>query len=619
MSIQTATVLKTYFEAGDFPTEAQFVDLIDSTAGMLDGSYGQAGKFSDLITKDGPWIDVRASPYNCVGDWNGTTGTDDTAGMKLAIAAGMAANKPVRLSGMHKITSTLGPYDGDSTGNTGALIIEAPDGKSPHRYGLKYVPTGTGSSLLQVTVSTYPLRVYLRGIALLGDDTANDGVDLNGGTWGASAEIDSCEIAHFGGKGVRIRTGIDTTIRNTKINNCETLISQEAGGLVTTTLRVLSSYLSSATGNGVELRHFYNVAFGENTIFESITGHAIYVDNTYAFQSALDIGNSYFEAIDQSCVKVEQTGGGTKYLYKLNAPFVTVGDGAARYPFFDLDYVYGAEIGVNQWAQTQGSSIVQTRSNNIGFINVRAGYATGGTTGTARANDTAYALGDRVKVTTTSYSIQSDTYWICITAGTSAGSEPAAYTSAPNADCTDGTAVFRRVNPIVPWQDSKVAFSRDWIYGPQVNGLSLKSDEVEYRLYGVTDGIRGHLLWRSVLPAPANTVTTFMQVNPATNVVDFPAGTAIGSGAAIVKHLSGTATWDPASTADGAVVSTTVTVTGAAVGDTVTVGFSTAVPAGALLTGAVTSANTVTVTMFNKTGGALDLASGTLRADVWQH
>lgn len=87
----------------------------------------------------------------------------------------------------------------------------------------------------------------------------------------------------------------------------------------------------------------------------------------------------------------------------------------------------------------------------------------------------------------------------------------------------------------------------------------------------------------------------------------------------LLKHLTGTATWDPASIADSAFTSTTVTVTGAVVGDTVNVGFSNAVPAGALLVGAVTAANTVTVTLFNKTGGAVDLASGTLRVDVWQH
>jgi hypothetical protein len=95
--------------------------------------------------------------------------------------------------------------------------------------------------------------------------------------------------------------------------------------------------------------------------------------------------------------------------------------------------------------------------------------------------------------------------------------------------------------------------------------------------------------------------------------------TKLGGGAAIKKHLSATATWDPAKVSDGAITSTTVNVAGAVVGDTVAVGFSQAVPAGALLSGAVTASDTVSVTLFNKTGSPLDLTSGTLRADVWQH
>lgn len=91
------------------------------------------------------------------------------------------------------------------------------------------------------------------------------------------------------------------------------------------------------------------------------------------------------------------------------------------------------------------------------------------------------------------------------------------------------------------------------------------------------------------------------------------------SGTAITRHLSATTTWDPPSVAAGGVASTTVTVTNARVGNTVSVGFDVAVPAGALLVGAVTANDTVTVSLFNATGAPLDLGSGTLRADVWQH
>ncbi len=96
-------------------------------------------------------------------------------------------------------------------------------------------------------------------------------------------------------------------------------------------------------------------------------------------------------------------------------------------------------------------------------------------------------------------------------------------------------------------------------------------------------------------------------------------GLQIGSGTKITQHLSGTTTWDPAAINNTATTSTTVTVTGAEVGDTVAVGFSQPVPGGALLAGSVTATNTVTVTLFNGTGSSLDLASGTLRADVWKH
>ena len=92
----------------------------------------------------------------------------------------------------------------------------------------------------------------------------------------------------------------------------------------------------------------------------------------------------------------------------------------------------------------------------------------------------------------------------------------------------------------------------------------------------------------------------------------------IGGGTKVTKHLSATVTYDPASIANGAQQTTTVTVTGAALGDTVVVSFTLNLQ-GIQLTGYVSAANTVTVIYQNNTGGAIDLASGTIRADVWQH
>lgn len=79
--------------------------------------------------------------------------------------------------------------------------------------------------------------------------------------------------------------------------------------------------------------------------------------------------------------------------------------------------------------------------------------------------------------------------------------------------------------------------------------------------------------------------------------------------------LDGSATWNAASIADGDEEVTEVTVTGAALGDFAIASFSLDV-ADLTLSAAVTAADTVTVQLLNNTGGAIDLASGTVYARV---
>lgn len=81
------------------------------------------------------------------------------------------------------------------------------------------------------------------------------------------------------------------------------------------------------------------------------------------------------------------------------------------------------------------------------------------------------------------------------------------------------------------------------------------------------------------------------------------------------RTLTNTKTWDPASIADGDNATTTVTVQGAELGDHAEASFSLSL-ALLQLTAYVSAANTVTVVLSNTTGGAIDLASGTLRATV---
>lgn len=90
--------------------------------------------------------------------------------------------------------------------------------------------------------------------------------------------------------------------------------------------------------------------------------------------------------------------------------------------------------------------------------------------------------------------------------------------------------------------------------------------------------------------------------------------------AKLPKHLTATATWDPGNMADNAVAATTITVTGAAVLGSVALASHDQIGSNLVLVSAhVSAANTVRVVLLNKTGSALDIASGTLRVDVWQH
>ena len=130
---------------------------------------------------------------------------------------------------------------------------------------------------------------------------------------------------------------------------------------------------------------------------------------------------------------------------------------------------------------------------------------------------------------------------------------------------------------------------------------------------------------REVVAAPIGTRYLF-------NDLRLNAGTAIpgiGSQAALIgnegtsdyirHHFSSTVAWDPPAVAHGSAVAATFNIVGARLGDTVVVSHSRRLPARALLTGAVTGKDQVTVTLLNMTGLSQNLPSGDLRIDVWQH
>jgi len=95
-------------------------------------------------------------------------------------------------------------------------------------------------------------------------------------------------------------------------------------------------------------------------------------------------------------------------------------------------------------------------------------------------------------------------------------------------------------------------------------------------------------------------------------------GTQIGIHSFAVGQIQQTETWAPASIAAGEYESEDVTVPGAAVDDFVLVKLSTILTDDMMLTGHVSAADTVRVVLFNPTGSAVALASGTLGVLVFK-
>ena len=77
--------------------------------------------------------------------------------------------------------------------------------------------------------------------------------------------------------------------------------------------------------------------------------------------------------------------------------------------------------------------------------------------------------------------------------------------------------------------------------------------------------------------------------------------------------VSSFATWTPGAVGNGGFVSATVTIRGVAPPTPLSVGFTTAIPAGMILSAICTSQDTATITLYNGTGAGQNIGAGTLQ------
>jgi hypothetical protein len=119
--------------------------------------------------------------------------------------------------------------------------------------------------------------------------------------------------------------------------------------------------------------------------------------------------------------------------------------------------------------------------------------------------------------------------------------------------------------------------------------------------------------WLRVITACAANATVDFGYGTTVNL--FGNGLALDATGIVKTLLTGSDTWNAGSIADGDLESKDITVDGASMGDIAICGLGLDV-ADLGITGAVTVANVATATLWNNTGGAIDLASTTVTAYV---
>jgi len=117
----------------------------------------------------------------------------------------------------------------------------------------------------------------------------------------------------------------------------------------------------------------------------------------------------------------------------------------------------------------------------------------------------------------------------------------------------------------------------------------------------------------------ANRVDQVVELGPSTVPhIEYDGTQVLVAGSPIAPVLRASATWNPANMVDTAVTSTTITVTGAAAGDAALASHDQIGANDVLVSAHVQAADTVRVILLNKTGGDLNIASGTLYVTVWK-
>lgn len=159
MTISTKTVVKTYFETGDFPTQSNFTDLIDSFLGLgetasqtIQGPIVVSGQATMRTTTI---VSGQAQFYGDITmNANAVSAAKSTMGLGTVVTynVGVSANNIPQLDSSNRLPAVNGSLlTGIVTGGPVLLATNTPSGA---------VSTSFSSTYITSTYKSYEIRMY---------------------------------------------------------------------------------------------------------------------------------------------------------------------------------------------------------------------------------------------------------------------------------------------------------------------------------------------------------------------------------------------------------------------------------------------------------------------------
>jgi hypothetical protein len=367
---------------------------------------------------------IHAAGHAAAADWNGSTGTDNTLAIQAAIEDAYArGGKDVILpEGDLMFRGTLHLWEGCGlvgAGPASTFLRHRPSSAGTDAVICERNPAGPMPSYGDVYLGDFSLE----GDRVLGDSppaNSNRGISFDHMTVSA----DRVRATLFGAAALDTQALIASKFNHCKFGASDYGVYMSPTGDVSTTTVFSQCYFSGVSRVCASVNNATGVYFVDQCVFESCSEDAIEATSFFV----VDAG--YFENCTRSIISTSAT-------FRLESPQII--GGGYNDKTYDLIRITGGSAFIDlPGVVTDKASLVRTFTGTK-HVWVRGGAGNRTGTSGARASSHAYAKGTVITVTCDDAISR---LFICSTAGTSAGTQPAGYVNAAD-DVTDGGAHFR--------------------------------------------------------------------------------------------------------------------------------------------------------------------------------